>query len=92
MHRARRKLEKRAAKQKRKAEREGAAAGGEPVAEEETFDYENAPSVLNPEKVKGLKTGGPPQAFNPYAKAQDGPAGLKRAQNHRVGKSATFKQ
>lgn len=88
VRRVRRKAEKAAAKQQRKAGR--VDLGSEPLNTAQ-FDYENAPSVLNPDKVKADKRSSKP-AFNPYAKAQDGPAGLRRAQNHRVGKSATFKQ
>lgn len=86
MRRVRRKAEKKAAKQKRKAER-GELMPDVPLMEH--VDYESAPPVLNAKKES--RSGGK-SAFNPYSKAQDGPAGLRRAQNSKVGKSATFKQ
>jgi exosome complex exonuclease RRP6 len=67
--------------------------------EEVPFDYEAAPSILNPpretreeakKKGKG-KGGGGGKEVNPYAKAMDTSKGLPRGQKERAGRSGTFK-
>ena len=56
----------------------------------DAFDYSTAPSVLNAAAMKPdpkhKKT-----SFNPYVKAAEGPAGVKRLQSSMLGKSGTFK-
>jgi exosome complex exonuclease RRP6 len=84
---ARSREQKRQKKALREAERSGDALT-------EPFDYANAESVLHakPDKQRfnGKSEGQRP--FNPYAKALNGPQGLKRAQKETAGKSFTFKK
>lgn len=88
-------------KARKEAKRAAKAAGqtngsaldyGEPQEEEEAFDYENAPSVLNPraesrEQMKERRK----REVNPYRKSLDAPKGLGRVQRERAGRSGTFK-
>ncbi len=85
--RARRKEEKR----QKKALREAEANGDAPT---EPFDYANADSVLHPKTDRHQANGsaGVQRQFNPYAKALDGPQGLKRARKETAGKSFTFRK
>ena len=68
------------------------------VLDDEPFDYEAAPSILNPAREsrvgrddRGKGAGGKKREVNPYAKSLDAPKGLPRAQRERAGRSATFK-
>lgn len=93
----RRKAERKAAKARRKSsepqalqsEHNEATTPGRSAAVD-AFDYNTAPPVLNAAATKPdykhKKT-----SFNPYAKAAEGPAGVKRAQSTVLGKSGTFK-
>ena len=60
------------------------------------FDYASAESVLHakPEKrqMESDRNKGPKRPFDPYAKALDASAGMKRARKETGGKSFTFKQ
>ena len=58
------------------------------------FDYANAESVLHikPEKRQANWVAASQQQFNPYAKALEGPQGLKRIRKESAGKSFTFKK
>ena len=58
------------------------------------FDYANADSVLRAQPGKHLPemVAAVQGQFNPYAKALDGPQGLKRARKEVAGKSFTFKK
>ena len=62
------------------------------TVETKPFDYEAAPSVLHADlrpyaQQKGVKQ----SVASPYAKGDAAPAGLKRVQNMKVGRSTTFK-
>jgi exosome complex exonuclease RRP6 len=62
---------------------------GEAEGEEEAFDYEAAPSLLNaPRDHKELRKKG--RRYDPYARALDAPRGLGRTQREKGGRSATF--
>lgn len=58
----------------------------------EPFDYANADSVLHakPDKHQANGAAGSQRILNPYAKALDGPQGLKRLRKETAGKSFTF--
>ncbi|KIW00363.1 hypothetical protein, variant [Verruconis gallopava] len=63
-------------------------------AEEEPFDYANAPSVLNTAAIEsGKKKGkkGKMDGFDPYKKALDTKKGVPKGQRERTGMSGTFK-
>lgn len=60
--------------------------------EDEPFDYNAAPSLLNPpresrEEARGRRK----KEVNPYAKSLDAPKGLPRVQKERAGRSMTYK-
>ena len=66
------------------------AVNGE-ITEEQPFDYNSAPSMLNPpkesrEEMRERKK----KEVNPYAKSLDTPKGLPRSQKERAGKSMTY--
>jgi exosome complex exonuclease RRP6 len=60
----------------------------------EPFDYANADSVLHvkPDRHQPHGAAGVRGQFDPYAKALDGPQGLKKARKEAAGKSFTFKK
>jgi exosome complex exonuclease RRP6 len=82
---ARRKEEKRQKKALRQADTDV------PV---QFFDYTKGDSVLHatPDKHQPDGVAAVPRQFNPYAKALDGPQGLKRVRKESAGKSFTFKK
>lgn len=88
-----RKEAKRAAKRAASgAEQDGEAINGD-VADEQPFDYNAAPSILNPpresrEQMRERKK----KEVNPYAKAMDTPKGLPRSQKERAGRSMTYQK
>jgi exosome complex exonuclease RRP6 len=101
---ARRKSERRAAKKLKKQQKaqefdaenyangNGVSANGG-QADEEPFDYANAPSVLHGGREEGKGKGKRKKrdrGIDPYAKALDAPKGLPRAQRERAGRSKTF--
>ncbi|KAF7505991.1 hypothetical protein GJ744_012338 [Endocarpon pusillum] len=60
----------------------------------EPFDYANTGSILSAESDRQQRNGSAAirGEFNPYAKALDGPQGLKRARKETAGRSFTFKK
>jgi exosome complex exonuclease RRP6 len=99
LERQREKQERRRVKKEAKRAARRAASGTEPVAEtvngeitgEQPFDYNSAPSMLNPpresrEEMRERKK----KEINPYAKSLDTPKGLPRSQKERAGKSMTY--
>ena len=87
---------KKAKKDAKRAAKQAQLNGDAEGVDDEPFDYENAPSVLNPPremrgKEKGGK-GGKKKEVNPYAKSLDTAKGLPRAQRERAGRTATFKK
>lgn len=86
----RRKLEKTARKEAKKAKQAEAQE-----EEEGGFDYANAPSVLNAQaELQKMKKGRKPKdkrGMDPYAKSMDAPKGLPRAQKEKAGRTATFR-
>lgn len=79
-------------KEKKEARRRAVAEQKGHEAEEEVFDYDAAPSILNPprEARDGDKRRKKKEA-NPWSKSLDAPKGLPRVQKERAGKSGTFK-
>jgi exosome complex exonuclease RRP6 len=65
-----------------KARRDQAGNG-----QEEPFDYENAPSVLDAKPDKDAQS----TAIDPYRKSASAPRGMKRAKRETAGKSFTYK-
>lgn len=91
VERAEAKSRRREEKLQKKALREAEAQPRIPI---EPFDYANAESILHAKPARHQPNGtapGPGQ-FNPYAKALDGPQGLKRIKKETAGKSFTFKK
>ena len=90
----RKKAKKEAKRAKRVAGTNGdTSATGIDAEEEEPFDYENAPSMLNPPREsKEEKKAKAKKQVNPYAKAMDAPKGLGRAQRERAGRTMTYKK
>jgi exosome complex exonuclease RRP6 len=95
------KQERRRARKEAKRAAKRAASSADPAeegvngdpAEEQPFDYNSAPSMLNPpresrEEMRERKK----KEVNPYAKALDTPKGLPRSQKERAGRSMTFQQ
>ena len=58
--------------------------------EDEPFDYENAPSVLDAGRVQN-EVPGSTKVFNPYLKSLDAPKDVRRVRTETTGKSFTFK-
>jgi exosome complex exonuclease RRP6 len=60
----------------------------------EPFDYANAESILHakPDRTRPDGSVKVLQEFDPYAKALDGPQGLKRIRKETAGRSFTFKK
>ncbi len=90
---AERKMAKKAAKRAARAAESSANtnANGVEGEEEQPFDYEAAPSILNPpresrEQMRERRK----KEVNPYAKSLDAPKGLPRAQKERGGRSMTY--
>ena len=93
------KQDRRRARKEAKRAAKKTASGMEPVAEgtdgeliqEQPFDYNSAPSMLNPpresrEEMRERKK----KEVNPYAKSMDAPKGLPRVQKERAGRSMTY--
>ncbi|KAI9850992.1 MAG: exosome nuclease subunit [Thelocarpon superellum] len=59
--------------------------------EHEPFDYANAESVLHAKRGDAPGKSGPKAAFNPYAKLNDAPQGMRRSRKEKVGKSMTYR-
>ncbi|KAI9654901.1 MAG: exosome nuclease subunit [Alyxoria varia] len=86
----RRRAEKKAAKRARhepgsapESSPDGGGAGA--------FDYEKAPSVLNSRRTVSQLQRVSRASFDPFAKATEAPAGLKKSKPSKVGKSQTSK-
>lgn len=85
-----RKAAKKAAKLAAKRE----AVGEANETEEAPFDYETAPSILNPprEKLTAKERKKKEKQVNPYAKSLDAAKGMPRTQKEKAGKSMTFRK
>jgi exosome complex exonuclease RRP6 len=88
---ARRKAKKEAKRAAKRAASGAEVDANDEAAEEGPFDYNAAPSILNPpresrEEMRERKK----REVNPYAKALDTPKGLPRSQKERAGKSMTY--
>ncbi|WPH04268.1 Hypothetical protein R9X50_00715700 [Acrodontium crateriforme] len=93
----RERVEKKKAKKEARRARKAAEAGGFAAAadaeeDEQPFDYNAAPSVLNPprESRQEMKERRKKEK-NPYAKSMDAPKGMARGQKERAGKTMTYK-
>nr|POE64875.1 exosome complex exonuclease rrp6 [Quercus suber] len=88
---AQRKQARKEAKKAKAALKSDALANGD-EDDEQPFDYEAAPSILNPpresrEEMRERRK----KEKNPWAKSMDAPKGLPRTQKESAGRSHTFK-
>ena len=96
VERQREKQGRRKAKKEAKRAAKRAVSGAEvgtigEAADEEPFDYNAAPSMLNPPKEsREVMRERRKREVNPYAKALDTPKGLPRSQKERAGRSMTY--